>query len=265
MTALGIPQPARLLPDRRFAAGAFALAALIPPTLAAMALDPRLFQGDSVWLKPLKFEIALAVYLATLALMARWLPAGWLARPGVQRFQIVVLACIAAEMVWIGGAAAFGVASHYSTQPLLAAVYPVMGLVAIVLTAAAPIYGLAIWRASTLPPGARAAVALGLILTFALTLPTAGALAGFPGHTIGTPASGATVPLIGWSREVGDLRSAHFLATHAMHLVPLAGLAALWLPARGAIAVAWAAAAGWTALTGYALALGLAGRPLIGI
>ena len=36
------------------------------PLLAAMALDDRLFQGESVWLKPLTFHVALVIYLVTL-------------------------------------------------------------------------------------------------------------------------------------------------------------------------------------------------------
>jgi len=46
----------------------------LAPTLATMQLDDRLFQGDNIWLKPVKFQIALAIYALTLAVYARWLP-----------------------------------------------------------------------------------------------------------------------------------------------------------------------------------------------
>jgi hypothetical protein len=49
-----------------YAGAALCLAALIAPTLVAMALDGRTLAGVNVWLKPLRFEIALTVYLATL-------------------------------------------------------------------------------------------------------------------------------------------------------------------------------------------------------
>ena len=39
------------------------------PTLALAIWDARLFQGVSVWLKPLKFQLSTGVYLLTLALM----------------------------------------------------------------------------------------------------------------------------------------------------------------------------------------------------
>ncbi len=75
-------------------------------------------------------------------------------------------------------------------------------------------------------------------------------------------AAGARLALTGWSREVGDLRAAHFFATHALHGLPLAGVGALALP-RG-----WQRPAVWTAGGYGALALALfaqalAGRPFL--
>ncbi len=46
--------------------------------VVAMRVDDRLFNGINVWDKPLKFEIAIAVYLLTLAFYARFLPAAML-------------------------------------------------------------------------------------------------------------------------------------------------------------------------------------------
>ena len=72
------------------------------------------------------------------------------------------------------------------------------------------------------------------------------------------------MPLLGWSREVGDLRVAHFFATHAMHFLPVAGVAArLALPARAGVAAVAAAAALYVALVAGILALALDGRPLL--
>ena len=101
-----------------------------------------------------------------------------------------------------------------------------------------------------------AVLGLGLILTFVLTLIAAGTMSSMPGHLVGTPVTGARLPIVGWSREVGDLRPAHFFATHALHVVPLAGFA-------GSRAVVWLAAAAFAAGTMGIFALGLMGRPLI--
>jgi hypothetical protein len=85
---------------------------------------------------------------------------------------------------------------------------------------------------------------------------TAWTMAGGTGHLVGEPLTGARVPLMGWSGEVGDLRLPHFLATHALHVVPLAGFA-------GSRAVVWAAGAGYGALVLWAFGRALMGLPLL--
>jgi hypothetical protein len=242
---------------------AMALAAL--PLLAALLLDTRTLNAEPIWLKPLKFHLALVVFIGTLAVCARWMPAGMMQTQGWQWFQAAVIACTVAELLWIGGAAALGVASHYNTLPLWSAIYPVMGLVATLLTAAALVMGLAIARnpATGLAPALHLSVWLGLVLTFALTMIAAWTMAAGTGHHVGVPVTGDRLPLTGWSREVGDLRVAHFFATHAIHALPLAGLAALALPETAGKALVWAAAAGWCALVVGTMLQAMAGRPFV--
>lgn len=253
--------------ERRFAAAGLGFALSLAVTLAAAAVDPRLFQGDNIWLKPIKFQIALTIFFLTLAFFARWLPAGMTERRAWRVFASLVVDATVAEMTWIAGAAMAGTASHFNQEtPLAANLYRLMGGLAVFFTSATLVMGVAIWRdrASPLPPALRLAVGLGLVLTFALTLPTAGTLSQMPGHFVGTPVTGAALPVFGWSREVGDLRTAHFLATHAMHFLPLAGLAAvLALPGRLAKPAVWLAAAGYVALVAWAFTTALAGLPLI--
>jgi hypothetical protein len=141
-----------------------------------------------------------------------------------------------------------------------------MGLFAVILTSPALVYGIAIWRnrATGLPPALHLAIALGLVLTFALTLPVAATMANLPGHFVGTPVTGAHVPAMGWTREVGDLRAAHFFATHPMHFLPLAGLAAAaLLPARAGAAAVWVAALVYAGFVYWAFNGALAGQPLV--
>ena len=169
--------------------------------------------------------------------------------------------------MWIGGAAALGTASHFNlSSPVWAVLYPLMGLSAVTLTSAALAFGVAIARnpATGLAPALKLSLVTGLCLTFILTVITAGTMAGMPGHHIGLPVTGARLPLFGWSREVGDLRVAHFLATHALHAIPLAGLAAARLlapaPARAAVI---ATSLGYAALVLATFMQALSGMPLI--
>lgn len=227
-----------------------ALASL--PLMAAYALDGRLFQGDSIWLKPLKFHLALTVYTGTLALYGMLLPEGTFATRRWRIYIGVVSAAILAELLWIGTAAALGTASHFNLSGIWGMIYPVMGAAAVILTSLSLTMGLVFWRhrADTL----MLSVALGLILTFLLTVPIAGTMSNGTGHLIGTPVTGARFPLMGWSTEVGDLRLSHFLATHAMHFVPLAGL-------TGSRSAVWATAAAFTALVVWCFARALIGLP----
>jgi len=251
-----------------FAGAALVLALMVAPTATALLLDDRTLNGVDVWIKPLKFEVSLALYLATLAWFAGWLPAGVVANRWYRAYAVIVVACIGLEMVWIGGAAAFGIASHFNVgTPLMSAAYPVMGVLAVVLTSATLVYAVLLWRAddSALRPAFRLSVVLGLALTFLLTVPVASFMASGPGHLVGGNGSDAEgLALLGWARDGGDLRVPHFFATHAMQIIPLVGLAADRMPSSrvGRRAVVLFSLL-FVALVAYTLAEVLQGRPFL--
>lgn len=240
-----------------------ALAAI--PLLAAALLDPREFLDAPVWQKPLQFHLALGIYTLSLAFFARFLPQGMTPRPW-RIYAAVVVACILAELVWVGGAASYATASHFNTDDLvMGTIYGLMGVFAVILTSASLVMGVAIWRnpATGLDPAVRLSVALGLILTFVLTLIAAGTLSSMPGHHVGTAVSVAALPVLGWSREVGDLRVGHFFATHALHVIPVVG----WLANRTVPALArplvWAASGGFCVLVGFTMWQAFQGQPFL--
>jgi len=241
----------------------FALLATVP----AMWLDTRLFQDENVWIKPIKFQVALIVYLFTLAFFARWLPRGLTERRSYRIYAQVAVFTMIAELLWIGGAAMFGIASHFNvSSPLMGSLYSLMGLFAVILTSVSLVYGIAIWRngQSDLTPALRLSIALGLCLTFALTVPIASTLAGSMNHFVGTPVTGATVPVMGWSREVGDLRIGHFFATHAMHFVPVMGLVIVSVFSQRIAKVAvWLTSAAFAGFVIFSFVQALNGQPLI--
>jgi hypothetical protein len=249
-----------------FTALAMCITLAMVPMIAALGLDPRQFQGESVWIKPLKFHLALVIYLLTLAFFARYMPATTRNGRVWRGFSAVVATTVLAELLWIGGAASLGTASHFNTStPAMAMIYSLMGAAAVTLTAGALVVGLSIWRnpSTGLHPALKLSIVLGLVLTFVLTIVTAGYMAGTTGHHVGTPVTGARLAVMGWSREVGDLRVAHFIATHALHALPVAGwLASRWLPPAQAIAAVIAAALAYVSLTGLVFAQAIAGAPL---
>jgi hypothetical protein len=253
-----------------YAGAALCLAALVAPTLVAMTLDERILLGVNVWLKPLRFEIALTVYLATLAWFAGWLPERVIATRWYRTYAACVVGAVAAEMVWIGGAAAFGTASHFNeSSPMMAWTYRLMGGLAVLLTSSALVYGILILRHpdSRLDPAFRLSVGLGLVLTFFLTVAVAGYMANSGGHFVGdrsTVAPGA--PLMGWARDRGDLRVAHFFATHAMHFIPAFGfIVSLGLPAIAARRAVIVFSGLFVAFVAYTFGDALLGRPFLAV
>mgnify|MGYP003562084614 FL=1 len=243
------------------------LGASLAVTLAAQAIDPRLFQGESVWAKPVKFQIALTVYLLTLAFFARWLPPRLNRSRAWRIYMGIVALCIVGEMLWIGGAAALGTASHFNvSSPVWSALYSLMGVFAVTLASATLAMGIAICRnpAAGLPRPVHLSISLGLVLTFVLTVPVAGTMSANGSHLVGQAATGTGLWPIGWSREAGDLRVSHFFATHALHFIPASGVIA-WavLPERLATLAVTAGSAAFAALVAFTFVQALGGQPFL--
>lgn len=220
---------ARLASDSpRYTSLAILLGVAILPLLGALAIDTRLFQEINVWIKPLKFHIALVIYFITLAIFSRF------ASPEITRkswwlwHERAIVMAVILEMIWINGAAALGIGSHFNvSSPIWAVTYSLMGMAAVLLTSATATLAWAIYRypAGNLAPAVRAGLIWGLGLTLPLTLITAGTLSGMGSHWIGgSPSDAGGFGIMGWSTDGGDLRVAHFFATHAMHVIPLSAL-----------------------------------------
>ncbi|MEM8596728.1 MAG: hypothetical protein AAGF76_09700 [Pseudomonadota bacterium] len=264
MTTLALSSPRRRLleDDPRFAGGALVLTLLCAPLLLGLMIDTRDYLGENVWIKPLKFSVSLAVFLATLAWAARYIPARLRESRFFAAYQWIVLFCIAGEMLWIGGAAAFATGSHFNVStPLMGTLYGLMGIFAVILTSAATTYGALIWRHSSAPEAP--AIGLSFIATVIATLIVAGTMAEGLSHHVGVESAGADRQwLMGWSREVGDLRVPHFFATHIMQAVPLAwfAVAAVMVPPKGTGLVLTLLA---LAVTMATFAQALAGAPFL--
>ncbi len=242
------------------------IAAAMIPLLGALTLDDRLFQGGSVWIKPLKFHVALIVYLITLAVLARFASTEITRKAWWRWHERAVVLAVVLELIWIAGAAALATESHFNQTPVGAAIYSLMGVAAVLLTSASTSLAWAIHRhpAGTLAPALRTGLAWGLGLTLPLTLITAGTLSSMGSHWVGGTASDAGgLWLMGWSRDGGDLRVAHFFATHAMHVVPLAALTCMSMFGRDARTPVHVISLAYVGLVALTFVQALMGRPFI--
>jgi hypothetical protein len=276
LSALALPASAADAPARARAAGPLrlargawaadralvlfgaAMAAVALLALAGTALDERTLRGASVWTKPFKFAVSIAVLAWTTALVESWLDGSFRAASrGLRALRALFLATATFEIAYIALQAALGQASHFNRSDALhAALYNAMGAAALALAATQPWLAVLLARhaAPGLPPALREAGVVGLGLAFAL-----GAAAGVAMGGMAPPATGG-VPFLGWSFGTGDLRPAHFVGSHAAQALPLA--AAWALACRSTHSVAWvrAAAVAWTALFALAVAAAFAGR-----
>lgn len=237
------------------------LAALLAPAAPVLGVHPAL--------KPLKFALSIALFLAALGVL---LPA-LTARPWLRDALAWLFALtMAAEMAPILMQALRGTSSHFnSAGPLDAAAWRLM-LVAILAATAGMICvtALASFRPLAGPDGR----ALAPLLAFAwraglwllLLSPISGfAMGGRLQHSVGGGDGGPGLPLFNWSVSHGDLRVAHFFALHALQLLPV--LAWILLRWAQAPAVRWgvllAVTVGVTALCLGTLVQAFAGRPFL--
>ncbi len=240
--------------------------ALLLVCLLASSFDPRLLNGVSVWSKPAKFALSLAVYFATLLLFVRYLPRGYLStRPGRLMVHIPFW-CAFLEMVYITLQAALGEASHFNTStPFHATMYSLMGMGATLLVAVLGWMGWVIGRHNGLHDAQVLAVVLGLVLTFVLGGGFGGYLGGMSQHWVGAAATDANgIPLFNWARDGGDLRVAHFFGMHAMQAIPLLALALPGSLAPGLrVAAVIAISTAYAAFSWHTFTQALQGLPFI--
>lgn len=260
-------------PERIWWQTAFLLIGSIPIALLALTLDARLHNDIAIWIKPLKFQVSLALHLVTLAVLVRMLSVAARTSSWMAGLALSSSAAALIEIVLIGGQASRGVGSHFNTDaPLDNVIYAIMGVGSLILIVPALVIGvrfLATKPSERLHPVMKLAVSSGLLLSFILTLTVAGYMSMQSGHWVDAPPTDANgVPIVGWTRQGGDLRVAHFFATHLMQAVPLVGWLALMIfPTRRNLQLFLVGAASFA---GTALALGtffqaLSGQPFIGV
>lgn len=240
--------------------------AVVPMGLAG-AVDPRLFNGIDVWIKPVKFGTAIVLYMLTLAFFTGWVSGKdrrkWWFNAAVR----IVAAAALFEILYISFQASLAQASHYNRADMLhIALYAVMGMGATLMVAFSGLLALLVRRNRTLnvAPAIRDSVVIGLMLTFALTMIVAGTLSAWGSHWIGGVHSDAGgMILTGWSRDGGDLRVAHLFATHAMHFIPIFGVASAYIFGPGNRLPVWLFSVLFTGFVAFLYFQALAGQPFL--
>lgn len=268
--ALTPPHPATLLAEfhrRHSLLTRYGLATL---TLGAVAMalqivDPRtLASGVNIWVKPAKFFISVSVFALTAAWFMGYVRPDRRASGLMRATAIALVASGTFELAYIVFQAGRGLESHFNVgTPFHAIMYALMGVGAVILTATTiPLA----WEIARRPaPGLQrsfvAAVAIGLVLTFALGGMLGGYMSSQAGHAVGQ--AGGGVPLFGWNRLGGDLRVAHFLGIHAEQAIPLFAAAVAGASANIRWLAVLGGSAAYAALTLGTFFQAVAGRALL--
>ncbi|GAA3181068.1 hypothetical protein [Nonomuraea roseoviolacea] len=221
------------------------MSALILVSLVGLVTDGRTLLGESVWVKPLKFGFAFALYTGTLAWLISKLTRGrrlswWLGT--------VFALGATVEVGAITTQAARGTFSHFNadqSDPVTLALVPVLTTGVMTLLIVQLIIAVMVLAQRAAGPALTLAIRAGLgLATAGMLIPVYWMVAGlhprtvtdangaripmYQGHGIGDP-DGHGMPLTNWSVTGGDFRVPHFFALHGIQvlLVVTAALAAL--------------------------------------
>lgn len=232
--------------------------AAVPVAVAGLFLDSRIVLGINPWIKPLKFLISSAIFMATVA---------WLLKDAAQARQgnaigwLVAVAMIV-ENALIMTQSARGIPSHFNfASPWNIAIFSVMGAFIVINSLAVAWLGLLyLSPEKPLSAGYLWGIRLG-ILIFLLGSAEAGFMLRIARHTVGAPDGGPGLPFLNWSTRFGDLRIGHFVGLHALQALPLAGWLVDKLAVPNAPAAVIIAAVAYAALFAALTLQALASKP----
>lgn len=238
-----VPRPqATVLPAGASRIGATGLASLwqlaailtVAAALSGVAsmFDDRTIGHYNVWVKPMKFQLALAIQTATIAwAVTRFEPA--MRRIAMPRaVSWLWLAVALAETLYITLQGARGVASHFNRSTAWEGVAGTSMAVGAGLLVLVTLWvGLAaLWQARRLHwAPLPLAIGLGFVLGSLLAAWTGGAMGAIRGYwpqPLVEPVQ--WMPVTGWVLSQTDLRIGHFIGLHQMQLLPALVLAGAW-------------------------------------
>ena len=202
-------------------------------------LDSRELLGVSVWEKPIKFYISVAIFSFTYSWLSSFLTRGgrWVKLTG-----FVIAVSLAVEIVIILAMASIGETSHFNVStPTAIAIWSIMATFISIVLFSTIFISLMIMFQKQQEFNLKLALALGSIntavgmgLAYLMTWPTAAQLANYQGiagaHAVGVSDGGPGLPFLGWSTVAGDLRVGHFFGLHSIQVAAILLAISLLLP-----------------------------------
>jgi hypothetical protein len=202
-------------------------------------LDSRELLGVSIWEKPIKFYISVAIFSFTYSWLSSFLTRGgrWVKLTG-----FVIAVSLAVENVLILAMASLGDTSHFNvSSPISIAIWSIMATFISIVLFSTIFISIMIMIQKQQPFNLKLALALGSIntavgmgLAYLMTQPTALQLANYQGiagaHAVGVDDGGPGLPFLGWSTVAGDLRVGHFFGLHSIQVAAILLAISLLMP-----------------------------------
>jgi hypothetical protein len=195
-----------------------AIALLI--TYAWSLNDYRLIREVGIWVKPMKFMSATALFAMTTLWLIKVANSHVDQTSDYNWIVALLISTSLFEVVYISYQASKASASHYNiSDPYHAFMFGVMALAAVGLTSSQAWLAWEIWKEQSGidMPVESLGVIMGLVMTFTLSTISGFMLGG------NQPPVGQGLPIVGWHLHK-DIRPAHFLGVHAQQLIPIWGL-----------------------------------------
>ena len=182
--------------------------------------DDRTIRDVGIWIKPMKFMAATALFAWTTVWLAYISSSSVSNSTSFNWIAALLISTSLFEVVYITYQGSKGLPSHYNnTDPLHLFLFGLMAIAAVGLTFSQAWLAWEIWLEQRFDgiSVVTLGVLRGLVLTFLL-----GTLSGF---LLGgnQPPTGQGLPIVGWHLH-NDIRPAHFLGIHAQQFIPLLAL-----------------------------------------
>ena len=187
---------------------------LLVLSVAALPFDHRRIMGLNPWIKPIKFELSVILFLLTIAVLlsavgrsGQWRRLRQTISWGIGLSMIVENSIIAMQSLR-------GVRSHMNYATLFDGVsFAVMGVAILISTVLVSILlGLYCIARTGLPPALTWGIRLGLLMLLAGSVEGSLMIA-HGAHLVGAADGAPGLPFVNWSTQYGDLRVATLLRT----------------------------------------------------
>jgi hypothetical protein len=216
--------------------------------------DERLLFGVSVWNKPAKFAISIGVFSWTIG----WLMGNLPDKQKVEKISMGITIVMLVEMIIISIQAARGVPSHFNVSTWYdGLLFNIMGIAIFINT----VFVFRIFQlfrpVRNLPSAYKLAIQMSLLIFIVSSL-QGFFMAAKLCHTVGAEDGQLGLPFLGWARQFGDLRVAHFIGLHSIQVLPLFA----WFFEREKPSLVWIAGLAYAALVVLSFVQALAGMPV---